>query len=447
MGVRLPPEYQEVEYLESTGTQYISTRFHPTPQTRLVMKAASADASSRQRTGLGYMQTSGSKPKPYNYSRLQLNFNADGSIVYYIGYSFGDVLASNENVLIPHVYTIDIQNAYGQIDNNSPVYAADSPDFEECNIMYHIIFAYGANYREITGSKIKVWYAKYYDNDVLVRDFVPCYRKSDSATGMYDLVGNEFYPKVGTGEFILGPNVIDSIDSRLVARRQAIMAGFNSRPIIPRNGLIFGFQPDIAWNQTKPSTLLDITGNTSISVAAEWGESLSVSPNLMVNSTGETWQMFEFYLNPENLIDGFTETIWFVAPVSQTNFYFNTIQEEQLAWIYGYNDHMLEFYNYRAGDKPTAIGIFRDKARKTISDSNRHFAALSYNAKTGGTIFVVDNDVIRFNVAKRAFIISDSAASRVGVKSPFNMGQFLMYRRPLSEQEITTIRDCNGKWK
>ena len=51
-------------------------------------------------------------------------------------------------------------------------------------------------------------YFKVYDNDTLVRDYVPCYRRTDNAAGLYDLVNNTFYPNVGTGNFTIGSEII-----------------------------------------------------------------------------------------------------------------------------------------------------------------------------------------------------------------------------------------------
>ena len=44
-------------------------------------------------------------------------------------------------------------------------------------------------------------YCKIYESWTLVRDFVPCYRKSDSVIGLYDLVNNQFYTNSWTGTF------------------------------------------------------------------------------------------------------------------------------------------------------------------------------------------------------------------------------------------------------
>ena len=55
-------------------------------------------------------------------------------------------------------------------------------------------------------SKIKIKYFQIYDNDTLVRDFVPVLDKDDIPC-MYDKVERKFYYNQGTGDFIAGPIV------------------------------------------------------------------------------------------------------------------------------------------------------------------------------------------------------------------------------------------------
>lgn len=45
----------------------------------------------------------------------------------------------------------------------------------------------------------RMYYCKIYDNDILVRDFIPAIRDSDGKAGLYDLVTNQFYTNAGTG--------------------------------------------------------------------------------------------------------------------------------------------------------------------------------------------------------------------------------------------------------
>ena len=61
-------------------------------------------------------------------------------------------------------------------------------------------------YRNLVGGKAKMtlYSCKIYDDGVLVRDFIPCSRKSDGLIGLYDTVTKEFYTNAGTGEFIGG---------------------------------------------------------------------------------------------------------------------------------------------------------------------------------------------------------------------------------------------------
>lgn len=40
-----------------------------------------------------------------------------------------------------------------------------------------------------------------------MRNFIPCYRRSDNVIGLYDLVENKFYTNAGTGNFLKGPDV------------------------------------------------------------------------------------------------------------------------------------------------------------------------------------------------------------------------------------------------
>ena len=44
-------------------------------------------------------------------------------------------------------------------------------------------------------------------NGVLVREFIPCYRKADSVAGLYDLANNTFYTNAGSGVFVVGSDV------------------------------------------------------------------------------------------------------------------------------------------------------------------------------------------------------------------------------------------------
>ena len=45
------------------------------------------------------------------------------------------------------------------------------------------------------------------NNDIIKKDFVTCYRKSDNKPGLYDIVEGKFYTNQGTGDFVKGPDI------------------------------------------------------------------------------------------------------------------------------------------------------------------------------------------------------------------------------------------------
>lgn len=73
-------------------------------------------------------------------------------------------------------------------------------DYTVPNNLYLLGQNYKGNYR---GSGLKqISYFKYWDNNEnLLRDMIPCYRKSDNVIGMYDKVSNTFFTNAGTGTF------------------------------------------------------------------------------------------------------------------------------------------------------------------------------------------------------------------------------------------------------
>ena len=58
-------------------------------------------------------------------------------------------------------------------------------------------------YSRVSGT-FRLFYFKIYDNDILVRDFIPILDKNGTPC-MYDKVEGKFYYNAGTGQFIAGP--------------------------------------------------------------------------------------------------------------------------------------------------------------------------------------------------------------------------------------------------
>lgn len=53
----------------------------------------------------------------------------------------------------------------------------------------------------------RLYHLRFYNNSEVVEEFIPCYRKSDSVPGLYDIVNQIFYTNSGTGSFTVGQDI------------------------------------------------------------------------------------------------------------------------------------------------------------------------------------------------------------------------------------------------
>lgn len=191
----IPSEYEEVEYIESTGTQYIDTGINVnTTTSRYETKINPSSVS-------GTMGIFGTRN---NSMASQSSMN-----VFIIGGTFRlDWLSGNGNYNVRNIstnteYTISITRGLATINNVNYT----SGETISIDSLYPFYVGSFNNVGSVfsTGFSGKIYYSKLYNNNILVFDGVPCYRKSDNEIGMYDLVSNTFFTNAGTGNFIVGP--------------------------------------------------------------------------------------------------------------------------------------------------------------------------------------------------------------------------------------------------
>lgn len=192
----LPSEFQEVEYIESSGTQYIDTNFVPTLNSEIFVKFNYGTAISSNQMLFG------SKSYSSHYYQCFKGSNDRFSI------AFGCSSSSDfTNLYSTDYYNLDVElkvNNSGFSINNTLYSWSVTPS----EIGYSTLSIFARHYEtyDLFGS-YKLYSFKIYDNNILVRDFVPCYRKADNVAGLYDLVNGVFYTNAGTGTFIVGGNV------------------------------------------------------------------------------------------------------------------------------------------------------------------------------------------------------------------------------------------------
>lgn len=185
---RLPEGYIELAWIQSTGTQYVDTRFRPNNNTRVVLSAYNASTSS----GWTYGTWDSSSFNQFAFSCLS---------TYSFRYGSGGVQLTTLPV---GDFEVDQnKNAYN-LNGTSGTITAQT--FSCSHTMY--LFAINANGAVSSGKFTgRIKKCQIYDNGTLVRDYVPCIDPSGEV-GLYDLVTAAFYGNSGTGVFIAGTPVV-----------------------------------------------------------------------------------------------------------------------------------------------------------------------------------------------------------------------------------------------
>lgn len=185
---RLPAEYQEVAYLESNYTQYIDTGYVPNLYSKMTLDFEPTEKQSACYAGSRY--NSGKK----TFAILSGN----GSTTQYG--AMGDMANKSLGRFTQERQTITI--CKDEFIRNGVVTPVSVTSFDSEYSVY--LFACNTRNSAVLDSACRIYSCQIWDNDILVRDYVPCYRKSDNKPGMYDLVTETLLTNDGTGEFLYG---------------------------------------------------------------------------------------------------------------------------------------------------------------------------------------------------------------------------------------------------
>lgn len=234
--VRLPVEYQEVEYLESTGTQYIKTNYTPTATED--MKIEMDYMFTKTQSGDSFLfgaKASGTSPITFQCECFANERWYCGSGLYQFRNVLGDVGAS-----LNKRYSFIIDGNVLKIDDNSA-----SSTGTQSNLYSVPLYVFAGNWDEATkfiNKGARIYNLSFTANGVKEADFIPCYRKSDSEPGMYDTVTKQFFTNQGTGTFIVGNDVSWDTASLIERRRQILL---NTPHIETISGSIASFETDV----------------------------------------------------------------------------------------------------------------------------------------------------------------------------------------------------------
>ena len=228
---KLPSQYQQVEYIASTGTQYINTQYEPNTKTKIVANIkfdnyqGYTSGNSKIFSSVNCLENRGfsvnfGKGEPqkyelffwvtklYNLGENKNDFNTNTIILdediilnkNQLEMTYEDSMYGNFSI----IHSIAEGTEWTDDSVEDPLYifgGVNVPDIaidengtcDQNNIVPFSIY-----------KNMYLYDFKIYDDNILVRNFIPCYRKLDGMIGLYDLVKGTFYTNSGSGVFIKG---------------------------------------------------------------------------------------------------------------------------------------------------------------------------------------------------------------------------------------------------
>ena len=216
MGCVIPNEYQEVEYIESTGTQAILTDI----PCQLPIK-----------TDIDIMFTQSNDSYFCGTRYGDIRICSGGNYQNNTQWAFGTYkLTSGINLNTRYLLSTFLNNGNQSVIRDGDTIGTYEYTLAESQITNMdgnlALFAMWINNSQTFGqyAKAKCYGAKISNNNNLLGNFIPCYRKSDNEIGMYDTVSKQFFTNQGTGTFLKGNDVYHSnVFDLLKTKKKIIM--------------------------------------------------------------------------------------------------------------------------------------------------------------------------------------------------------------------------------
>ena len=192
---QIPSIYKQVNYIQSTGTQYIDTGVYLTDNHSVEIDFQLTE-SPQHRTGIyGGLCNVNNVSSSDDYGRF-------GVLTHYQNNYFeGGYGKTNETSTLVNTGSQDLSRHTIKQEKNKIYFDGTLKKTFPTSTFTMGLTAYlgGFNYTNYTPSLAKYYGFKVWNDITLIRDFVPVIRKRDSKPGMYDKVNKVFYTNANSG--------------------------------------------------------------------------------------------------------------------------------------------------------------------------------------------------------------------------------------------------------
>lgn len=204
----LPSDFQQVEYIQSTGSEYITLPAYRYTGTIIEFDVQYTNTTGNDKFGFASAETN-----------AEVKNGILGSASKFLAFygTCGIRIDTGVSISERHIFKYEPTAFY--IDNQEIL-----SDSDKYSIYSGTIYGWGSFQNN---NAIKLFGSNGEETDILstckiysfkvtsrsgrvIFNLIPCYRKEDKAIGMYDLINEIFYPNEGTGQFLKGKNISTS---------------------------------------------------------------------------------------------------------------------------------------------------------------------------------------------------------------------------------------------
>lgn len=371
--VSLPEDYTQVEYIESTGTQYIDTGFIPNNNTSIELSIVNKGTNN----SCLFCAREDLKQNTYTAFILSgINLRTD--------YNTSQTTIMNVNINEKYIYKQDKNQVYV---NGELKQTLTNTEFNSNSNMY-LLASHKKGVSLDNYASFELYYCKIWDNGTLVRNMIPCYRNSDNKVGMYDMVNDVFYTNAGTGEFQYYEDItkIDIYGYPLMKTGSVVdslTTNSEGKAVLTRNVGTYVFTGDETFTLSNGEYVFS---KSSIDGINSSSTDLKCSHFDLTSSTG-TMMTFR---------------------VDSSSIYFNF--DNGLGGIDGFKEYLKD--RYSKGDPVVIAYPLQTSTTSTISPTKNLYSGeqtLTFETgmetnNTDGTIYIEGDDVL--NCAGKTLVVS-----------------------------------------
>lgn len=186
-----------IEYVETFNkNEYINTDYYFTPRSRIVTDLQFKEANPQCRIF-------GTQCDNNSYGTYSIYINSNRYWAYGHKDGTGNWIASTVRAdANRHIFDYDCKNNYYKIDNGSVLNISPMQGNPTKNSRWTVKYFRpnnndGSMAVDFADVKVKCWSSQVYENDVLVRNYIPAKRKLDNIMGFYDRLNHNFLQILG----------------------------------------------------------------------------------------------------------------------------------------------------------------------------------------------------------------------------------------------------------